>query len=432
MRLFVASPMRAANLVHRVRPEDYLVSIVCVLRTSLAIHGICTPLSQKKQPGPRRSEAHDDGLGNSPRFAGDLAPFKPRTDVTLMGSAHVPGGQKATFLPVTFGVNTWRKSLDIVGDRNLIRAEQVSFTPPESFSSMALRMENAFGGLKSPFNPWGKGFGILPNAAAARLPACNIHPAGHRHFDWQAKIAAGAFGPLPPNRPPRAGLRGTYDEAWLYKRNPLPPEDFDWGFHNAAPPDQQFSPYLRGDETLYFEHLHPQYPQFSSTLPGLLPRVLVRRETAEGGYQIEELRPALDSVHVDTDAMTVDLGWRAVTRSPFKEGVDLTHAYIASEPLSESARPLAEHVEAFEAKLKPPAIRMPKPPAEPGPSDEEKAEDEEEQVMTLKAAIEKIPFKAPFKDAVAAAETSQDIRQLIEAEGKRVMAVLEKAAKRKQ
>lgn len=427
MRFFVSDPLKAISLINRVRPEDYLVSIVCVLRARLAVNGICAPLSAKKQPGPRKSEAHDDGAGNSPRFGGDLAPFKPRTDVTVMGSAHVPGRQKATSLAVTFGVNDWRKTLDVIGDRDLVRDEQVSFSPPEPFSCMPLRLENTFGGLKSPANPWGKGYGILADHPGARLAACNIHPAGHRHLDWRAQIVAPAFGPLPPNRPPRARLRGTYGEAWLYKRNPLPPEDFDWGFHNVAPQDQQFSPYLAGDETLHFEHFHPEHPAFSSRLPGLRLRVLVRRAMeAEGTYQIEELRHALDSVHVDTDAMTVDLGWRAVTRALSKDAAEITHAYIATEALSDEPQPLAAHVEAFEAQRAPRPIRTPPPPKE-APPPEEAAEDEEEQLVTLKAAIERMPFKAPFKEAVAAAQTSQELRDLVAEEGKRVSTVLEKA-----
>lgn len=430
MRFFLSKPLTAAQKVSRVRPEDYLLTIICVIRARLVVDGRCQILSAKEQPGLQKAETFDDGLGNSPRYGGDFAPYKPRTDVTLMGHGYCPGGRRGTKLRVTFGVDQWRKSLDLVGNQHFIRSGEVQLSPPEPFSAMALRMENAFGGLDSPFNPWGKGYGKFDTKLGSTIETCNIHPAGADHVKWDAQIPASGYGPLPANRPPRSLLRGTYDKAWLYKRSPLPPENFDWSFYNVAPADQQFSPYLTSNETLYFENLHPKTPIFASQLPGLRQRVLIRR-IIDGSDepQIEEAHAVMDSVHIDTDMMTVDLAWRAVASTPYKDARDVTHCYIASEPVEEEPQPQADHVSAFMAQLNPPPFKPVPLPSAPPPTEEELAADELEQLITLKNAVSGLPFSPSFKDAVEDAKTSAEIKTLIEAETKRAMEFLEKAKK---
>jgi hypothetical protein len=430
MRFFLSEPLKAASKISRMRSEDYLLTIVCVLRLKLVIDGRCQALGPKLQPGPQKTANFDDGVGNSPRYGGDFAPYKPRTDVTLMGHGYCPGGHKLNKLRVTLGVDEWRKSLDLVGSQDLVRNRTIELTLSEPFTSMALRMENAFGGLDSPFNPWGKGYGHLDTKPGSKIAACNIHPAGMDHVKWDEKIPASAFGPLPANRPPRLPLRGTYDKAWLYRRNPLPPLDFDWSFYNVAPADQQFTPFLLGNETLYFEHLHPVKQTFTTALPGLRHRMLLRRELpGQAEPQIEEAHPVLDSVHVDMDAMTIDLAWRAVARTPDKEGRDVTHCYVATESMDDKAPPWSEHVAAFAAEVNPPVIRPTPPPSPPGPTEEEKSEDETEALETLRAAVMELPFDAEFKDAVQQAKTSAKIKSLIEAEAKKAQEYLAKLKK---
>jgi len=317
-------------LVSRFRSEDYLLTLILATRAQLVMDAPATLLEADAQPGLRPAKYFDDGIGTSPVFPGDFAPFKPRTDVTLLGSAHVPDGGAARSLTVTFGVGAWRKSLIVVGDSDWVRGAEVTATEPEPFTRMALRLENAFGGIKSPYNPWGKGFGEPAETIGARLPACNIHPMEQRHTLRDVAVQPAGFGPRAEMVLPRAALRGTFDETWLYKRNPLPPLDFKWEFYNAAPEDQQFFPYLLGDEPLTFENLHPDYPVFTSLLPGFRLRVQLRRLGAE----IEELTTVLDSVHVDADAMVVDLGWRGVTSTADEKASDISDYDVAMEAVS--------------------------------------------------------------------------------------------------
>lgn len=414
---FFKDPWRdAVTQVTRMRSTDYLFTIVTVLRLRLIPDGTCMILPEDEQPGARLPEYFDDGLGASPIFAGDYAPFKPRTDVTLMGRGYAPQGRRTTTLQVTFGVDNWRKSLDIIGDRLWLWDTKLDLSAPEPFESVALRMENAFGGVGSTYNPWGKGFGKIGELDDLTLPACNIHPEGVHHVRWDSDIPAAGFGPLPADFLPRSALRGTYDEAWLFKRNPLPPEDFEWGFYNSAPADQQFFPYLTGDETFYFENLHPKYARFTSQMHDQRVRIIVRRRLdSDGQIQFEELRSVLDSVHIDTDRMTVDLAWRAVASTLDPEAADITHCYIATEPLAEMAKPLSSHVTAFEDLLRPrPRTPPPAPPEPPPQSTEDLAENELEAVAALKNMVRELPLPPKLKDAVEDADTSTEINSLLD------------------
>jgi hypothetical protein len=420
MRQFVESPIQTVKQVSRFRPADYLLSIISTVRAKLVANGTCEILPEKQQPGIRRAAAFEDALGNSPCFGGDLAPYKPHTDFTVMGTAYVPGGQRSSTLKVGIGLSAWRKSLDVIGDRQWHRTGAVELSLPQPFDRMALRLENAFGGKGSPYNPWGKGFGTLGAEVDATLPAANIHPHGAHQLRWDARIPAAGFGPLPSNLPPRSALRGTFDDNWLYKRKPLPPENFDWGFYNVAPADQQFTPYLLGGEAMLFEHLHPSMPQFTSKLPGLRLRILVRRMTgAEDVPQIEELHAVLDSVHVDTDAMTLDLAWRAVTGTPDKKASDVSHFYVATETLASEAQPLSWHVAKFEKLMKPDPVR----PRRVIPPLAVRAPDEmaDQKLMAkLREALKDLPLPPALKEKIALAKTSEEIRVALAAELDRV------------
>ncbi|MGB7990216.1 MAG: DUF2169 domain-containing protein, partial [Candidatus Methylophosphatis roskildensis] len=55
---------------------------------------------------------------------------------------------------------------------------------------------------------------------------------------------------------PRAELAGTYDEAWKQSRWPRLPLDFDFGYWNGAPRDQQIV-YPGGGEQVVMIGLHP-------------------------------------------------------------------------------------------------------------------------------------------------------------------------------
>ncbi|GAB0115116.1 DUF2169 family type VI secretion system accessory protein [Acidisoma sp. C75] len=410
MRPFIPEPFALAPRVTKFRAADHLLSLICVVRAALVPGGVCTLLPKKQQPGLRHSALHADEIGASPAYGGDLAPFKPRTDLTVDAVAHVPGGGSASLLHVALGVGDWRKTLDVTGDRTWQRGSKIELSQPASFAEMPIRLEKAFGGPASRFNPWGKGYGMLKEEPGSQLPAANIHPTGEHQLRWDAPVPPAGFGPLSPHTHPRLGLRGRHEGGWAAQGG-LPPKDFDWGFYNVAPPDQQFHPYLKGNETLFFENLHPSLPRFASELPGLRPRMLVRKTDDQDAEAVfEELHPVLDSIHVDTQAMTVDLGWRAVMSVPDADASAITHCLLSVERLSEAPRPLADLVAEFKARLAPRRLAIPPLPSPPPPDPEA----DRKLADSLRETLQSLPLPPDLAAAIQAETSGRRIKALLD------------------
>ena len=410
MRPFIPEPFALAPRITKFRAADHLLSVSIVVRAALVPNGTCTLLPKKQQPGIRKSAGFADDIGNSPCYGGDLAPFKPRTDFTVNAVGYAPGGGRTSLLRVSIGCGEWRKSLDLTGDRLWQRGARVELSEAASFARMPIRLEHAFGGKTSPFNPWGKGFGSLKEEPGAKLAAANIHPTGAHTLRWDQQTEPAGFGPLSAATQPRLGLRGRHEGGWA-QQGGMPPKDFDWGYYNVAPLDQQFRPYWRGDETLFFENLHPGMPQFTSELPGLRPRLLIRK-TAENEPQalFEELHPVLDSVHVDTEAMTVDLGWRAVMSVADDRAASVTHCMLSVEQLSEPPKPLADLVAAFQAKLAPRRLAVPPLPAPPAPDPEA----DRKMADSLKEALKDVPLPPELGAAIQAESSGARIKRMLD------------------
>jgi len=112
---------------------------------------------------------------SSVREESDLAPFKPKCDVIMVGNAYAPGGIKAKRWPARIRISTavakekgqsktdtyqplLDKTLNITGTREFRRDSFVPFKPwrlvePEAVSAVPLRWEYAFGGASHVSNP---------------------------------------------------------------------------------------------------------------------------------------------------------------------------------------------------------------------------------------------------------------------------------------
>src|SRR5262249_24214192 len=89
---------------------------------------------------------------SSVRFESDLVPFKPCTDVVLVGCAHAPGGRPVTQLVAGLRVGDLRDGAVGIGDRTweTSRLQAPTISPPQPFVSMDLVYERAFGGFDGP------------------------------------------------------------------------------------------------------------------------------------------------------------------------------------------------------------------------------------------------------------------------------------------
>nr|WP_255705605.1 DUF2169 domain-containing protein [Xenorhabdus sp. PB61.4] len=296
----------------------------------------------------------------------DLAPFKPRCDVIVNGTAYAPDNRPCTEFPVRLQVKTQQghplldKTLTVTGEREFIRdaSGHWQLTEPKTFTTLPLDYRYAFGGeckiqaddkaskhLKEhdnltpeqreqhpdgenapvahavcETNPLGTGF-ITPWYASAkkliRYPAPRIIrsdvPFTVEHFTAQL---AGA---LPPDTPacqpqgmgfigrpwlPRRQLAGTYDADWLEHRHPYLPKDFDFGYWNGAPADQQID-WPDTDIAITLSGLTP-HSDLHVNLPGHRPFILLRMQNGI----LLPVPMRLDTLIIDSEARTLHLTCR--------------------------------------------------------------------------------------------------------------------------
>ncbi|MGA7777857.1 MAG: DUF2169 domain-containing protein [Paraburkholderia sp.] len=254
------------------------------------------------------------------------------------------------------------KTLQIVGPREYHqRLAGWSLSTPQATARVPLRWEYAFGGSSVVRNPR---HGQDPEAAEFLLnEVCFSNPLGcgwveNRYSDMLRKAGQKALDRLPapqiefPERPvqrpvmirhpdqfdatnpdefiriaqgydelpaglgivgrswvPRLQMAGTYDARWQRERWPLLPDDFDFGYWNCAPRDQQIEA-LPPDACLELWNLvDPALaPEgyLRVDLPGDWPLVYLHQDD---GLCLP-LPMTADTLLVDTDAMTLTLTHR--------------------------------------------------------------------------------------------------------------------------
>ena len=175
---------------------------------------------------------YDDPMNSSIQFETDFIPFKLATDVVLNGKAYAPRGRLTQELTASLMVGQARKDVRVIGDRQCRHRDKGDplFTDPQSFTTMELRYERAYGGIDiysdpsipCPYlrNPLGCGFVVggnkrtidslvLPNLEDPNEPAHT-----RASFGWSVPGLGEAavsqnFGWFPMTWLPRASLAGV-------------------------------------------------------------------------------------------------------------------------------------------------------------------------------------------------------------------------------
>ncbi len=322
------------------RPEMTLILRACYL----LVPG--QPLTLPEGPklvaqGPIKGDTYreeDEDRAGECLYPGDFADWKPRAEVMLRGTCHTPLGKPLPECPVRFSVGSWSKILRVVGRRFWSDDKPgavMSETAP--FTKMPVDYAHAFGGPGYATNPVGMGF------AGRELP--NVEHAGAVIRSRRDAPGPAGFGPLNPAWPPRAGKIGKeYGAKWKKERSPWYAEDFDWTYFNAAPADQQLEGYLRGDERLVFQNLHPTEQVFEARLPGLRIRAFVK--DAKGRFR--EVAMSLDTLFADLDEGKLYLTWRGLDAIETDDMKDVLWALVASEALDTERLPEAHYRERLE------------------------------------------------------------------------------------
>lgn len=267
------------------------------------------------------------------------------------------------------------KQLRVTGERHLLRSGILgwaiqgsawSLSDPEPCLSLPIRYEYAYGGqcrietdhpnardipqqhrltpeqiaahptpdnppiahTACEFNPVGRAYAEewwLKASDLQRLPAPRLESPSHpftvelfmQAVSGKASAASSTalrpqgFGPIGRPWLPRRTLAGTYDQTWVEKRHPYLPKDFDFGYWNCAPKDQQIS-YPPADLRIgVLNMVSPQVSpngQLVTQLPGHRAFVLAR---FEGGTPIP-MRAVIDTLTLNTDALTLACVWRCL------------------------------------------------------------------------------------------------------------------------
>ncbi|XXT91588.1 DUF2169 domain-containing protein [Sorangium sp. So ce281] len=370
MQLISLSPLAASALLWRTA-NGPCVTVAVKATFQLSPDGVAALAA----PLPLFDDVfHEQNAGRSLYVASDTVPHKPRADVLLTGSAYAPPGQRVSHRWVRLAVfhahgqaPAVDKRLQVVGERQRDPATGQAMAPAP-FSRLPVRYELAFGGVRCPENPVGRG----ADPADLRLPSI-VNPA--------APDAPDGLGPISSAWPQRRRALAAWDPAKLLLPVPELPIAMDWGYFNAAPRDQQIR-YLRGDEWILLEGLHPTVAQVRSRLPGVTARLLLRAPRLADPAGVE-LTVRCDTLWIDADALRCTLTWRAslavaeraleavergrilVTLAPLDERA----AWPAPEPVAAAAPPVGATTAPLPEGVRPPAgARPPLPIPEPDPS----------------------------------------------------------------
>lgn len=255
------------------------------------------------------------------RLPADFCAAKPGTDFVLSGHAVPQPRQPGTYADVGIGVAGRTKVMRVHGPREWRRSLLgVVPGPSAPMEPTPLAWSGAYGGLdlsdpKRPLedarNPVGSGIARDVQHLVGR-PAPQIEEPGTPIGAAGGRYTPIGCAPLGRNFAPRREAMGTYDKAWLESTYPARPPDYREEHENCAPPDLVFRQPLRGGEPVTVTGVHS-----AGQLAFVLPKHRILVEAQIDGTVVER-RPHLDTVVVDSDALVLELVWRALFRCPAK------------------------------------------------------------------------------------------------------------------
>lgn len=289
-------------------------------------------LAEKQIPIAFADEMSEQG---ETRFEMDLAPYKPRADVLLLGKAYAPHSTPARCVDVTLRVGRISKTLRIFGDRGWDTGGLLGGATPttaQPFAQMELCYARAYGGVDAVNggacveNPIGKGCiaekAKKKTAQGRSLP--NIEDPDRLIADIEDRPMPVGFGAVGKGWQPRVKHLGTFGEKWKTERAPKMPEDCSFEFYNTAPRDQQVEGYLRGGEAIELINLTPD-GRLVSKVPSVPLQVTVNRRHV---LDSEAVGMHLDTLYLLPDENCMMLIWRGVCFVADEMGSDIERVSV--------------------------------------------------------------------------------------------------------
>ncbi len=340
------TPLQLATMIWQLNPPQPSLIIIAKGTFDLVADGPATLCEECNFP---TGDMHyEDDFERSVYYPSDFAIFKPKTDVTLKGTAYPPkGSSKAVQARFRLGTKSkgFDRSVAIFGDRIW---KGLAMTEPGRFEAIPLVYERAFGGPAIKRNPVGVGHrGRKGLDGVARLP--NLEQPNELINSPNKSPEPACFAAIPMMWRNRYMNLGTYNKAWQRSRWPYYPKDFDYAYFQCAPEKQQL-PYLKGDESYEVWGMHPELPSFAGTLPNLRVRCF-GQQTERAGGSFNEINLKLDSCNFDLDEMKVDLVWRGMIEVSDDKASDYEAVYVTAEPLETQPASLAQAQEGYRATI---------------------------------------------------------------------------------
>ncbi len=380
------TPILLAAVPQRVRYPDETLTLIAKGTFDLAPGGMAAPA---EEPLPFDDDIEiETEVGKVVVYPSDFVPAKPRTDLLASACVYTPGGRPARECAARFQVGEHAVEFVAVGERRWQGPLGRFASTAEPFERMRVCWENAYGGRRSRSNPVGMGRDRKNDEDGARSrPLPTIETPDGRVSRRGSRPDALALTPLPRDAKERAKQLGRYGRSWQRTRSPWLPDDLDPSYWSAAAAPLRYPAFLKGDEPLCLDNLHPEHARYECRLPGLRVRCFLLRDPLESDDAEpsadharpepihEEVEMRLDTLWVDPDAGKLVLVWRgqAVIASP--DHADVHIAQLGVEPMESEPLPRAS----YEAQLQPPppaeAAQEPEQQAEPEPGEEEQAAD---------------------------------------------------------
>jgi hypothetical protein len=249
----------------------------------------------------------------SPRLPSDVFLRKPSTDIVVAASAVGPD-RGVTELDAGLEVGGVKKFVRVFGPRVWYRGMgSMVLTPPQSFVQVALKWEEAFGGLDAsdpkrsvhePRNPVGGGIACDPSTLE-HAPGPRIEDPTELITSARSRPKPAGLAALGPDFMPRRGYAGTFDQRWQDERMPLLPIDFNERFNQVAADGLVTPQHLRGGEPARLLNLG-RHGATALVLPKhAFAMTVVRDDASEEAQRLD-----LDTVLFEADDRVVELAWR--------------------------------------------------------------------------------------------------------------------------
>ncbi|QEO17779.1 DUF2169 family type VI secretion system accessory protein [Acetobacter vaccinii] len=252
-----------------------------------------------------------DKIGRSLQWPNDMEGFKPNLDFIIQGNFYAPDGAATTQSVAGFRFGPMEKMARIIGPRKAVRdpAGRWVVQGPAPVAELPLRWEYSAGGLSDLRNPFGLGQDaeVLDGVEGEVYHLPMIEGVSDKPWTPEARPEPVNFAAVPAMFAQRQKKLGTRDRRWSLFRAPLPPDDYDLSYANAAPTGQQAVGEPAGFEKMYFYNMHPTHAELICTMPDFRPYAAAVLHEADHAVPVD-LR--LDTIIAQPDKEEVVILWR--------------------------------------------------------------------------------------------------------------------------